>query len=356
MARYTDLDLTFIPNPSAHDRTPGIGTISFFDGSSIVTGNTTDFTRYLNVDYNLYVTNTFIGKIKSIESDTSLTLYSPAKLTGSTDIYDNYIVPDSSVANIVRSTFTDLSTDFQFNVFSSASGSEGSNIRFDIYTNYPLFVDTEKSNRLSLFDDPYIPVQYSIKGIDTFDVAGEYDRNDPFVINISDTLNGILTFNVSVDYPDDGFYHAFIELQTTIDNEVEVMERAVIEFYIDGITLASSNNNFTYAKPADVSIKTDINAIKTAIKHIVLTSKFERPYNARFGTNVSNMFFEFSSAYSMMVKRSIEIAISEYEPRVTLNNVTVTTTEYNEAIVTITFTMINTDVPYTFNLTLERTR
>jgi phage baseplate assembly protein W len=62
----------------------------------------------------------------------------------------------------------------------------------------------------------------------------------------------------------------------------------------------------------------DADAVKNAIKNIVLTNKKERRFNPSFGGNVRNYLFEnLDFITTEAIKEDIIDLISEYEPRVT---------------------------------------
>lgn len=359
MAIYSDIDLTFIPHPSAQDRVIGEGTLTFFNNSTTVTGINTQFQRYLLIDDNLYVSNAFVGKVKSIESDTTLTLYSPAAVSSSIAVFDEYqtIKLPSDSSAITHSSFT-KDTTYNFDVFTSNQvATEGEILRFNILTNYPQFVLPEF--RLSNLRDEYIPVKYKITGIDRYDVLGEYSRINKFQVEISDYLQGELAFYPYTNENYNGYYSAYVHIQTTPDQENEVMERATIQFDIaDGTVLGSHNNTYTFSRPGDITIRTDENAIKTSIKHIVKTMQFEKPFDSNYGTDVMSLLFDnLSSPRKRIVERSIETAIADYEPRCILLGVTVVQDDNPNAVtIKIEFKIKESSQPVTFNLMLERTR
>lgn len=108
----------------------------------------------------------------------------------------------------------------------------------------------------------------------------------------------------------------------------------------------------------DVSLRKDTNAIKAAIKHLVLTRNFERPFQSSIGCQVHRLLFEFAdeSTKSVLVK-AIEQTINNHEPRVDLRSVQIDLLPDNNAInVYIEFTIKNTTEPLSITIALERTR
>lgn len=95
---FTDIDLNFIPSPLNLVMNDGIGTITCSTTSPTVTGIGTSFNTYSIVNGDLYVDSfTHVGKVKSIESSVSLTLYKNANITRVSYIF-NYSIP----ADIVK--------------------------------------------------------------------------------------------------------------------------------------------------------------------------------------------------------------------------------------------------------------
>ena len=95
---FTDIDLNFIPSPLNLVMNDGIGTITCSTTSPTVTGIGTSFNTYSIVNGDIYVDSfTHVGKVKSIESSVSLTLYKNANITRVSYIF-NYSIP----ADIVK--------------------------------------------------------------------------------------------------------------------------------------------------------------------------------------------------------------------------------------------------------------
>ncbi len=99
-------------------------------------------------------------------------------------------------------------------------------------------------------------------------------------------------------------------------------------------------------------------AIKRAIKNLILTNKYERPYEPDFGGNILDMLFEnFDPLLEERMRGRIERTIGNFEPRVTINNITVNANEdQNELIVSIAFTPQNSMRQEELTVELQRTR
>jgi phage baseplate assembly protein W len=117
--------------------------------------------------------------------------------------------------------------------------------------------------------------------------------------------------------------------------------------------------NFTaHPVTGDVSRRFDENAIKTALRNLILTNNFERPFHSEIGTPIRAMLFEpFSPMLVSNIERSIFDAVNSFEPRVNLDNVKVVTSpDENSLVVTLTYRVLNTIRPVTLDISLERTR
>lgn len=108
----------------------------------------------------------------------------------------------------------------------------------------------------------------------------------------------------------------------------------------------------------DISRKTDVEAIKQSMKNLICTMYYERPFNSRIGSSVNSLLFEPASPLvGMMLKKAIEQVITNFEPRVDLEQVVVTSTPDEYKIdVEIHYTILGTQALQTFNVILERTR
>jgi len=90
--------------------------------------------------------------------------------------------------------------------------------------------------------------------------------------------------------------------------------------------------------------KEDLESIKQSILNIILTrrgaySRFQDPY---FGCGVLNLIGEkISSATKIMIQDEIETALENFEPRVRLIDVSVTSSRDNELHILVKYTVIS---------------
>jgi phage baseplate assembly protein W len=116
--------------------------------------------------------------------------------------------------------------------------------------------------------------------------------------------------------------------------------------------------NFTYANPADLVKRYDENAIKAAVKNLILTVNYERKFHPEIGSQVRGLLFEPATPLlGAVLERTIRQTIDNFEPRVTLDQVDCKVNPDNNSVdVSIYFTILNTQTPQFLNLVLERTR
>ena len=120
------------------------------------------------------------------------------------------------------------------------------------------------------------------------------------------------------------------------------------------LDLSFTINPFT----KDLYLKTDEDAVKTAIKHLIRTKNFERSFHPEIGTQVHYLLFEnFSSAVKLAMERTIIDSIEKYEPRVRLIDVQIEeSVDTNNLIVNIIFALKNTSNPVTISTLISRVR
>tara|TARA_B100000686_G_scaffold199011_1_gene205802 strand:+ start:39 stop:452 length:414 start_codon:yes stop_codon:yes gene_type:complete len=108
----------------------------------------------------------------------------------------------------------------------------------------------------------------------------------------------------------------------------------------------------------DIVKKKDIEAVKRSVKNLVLTNRYERPFNPEFGSGILAMLFEpVSPTSSVVLKQRILEVIENYEPRAIVNGIEIFgDIDRNGYEVTIVFTPLNSLEPVTIDFFLERLR
>lgn len=117
-------------------------------------------------------------------------------------------------------------------------------------------------------------------------------------------------------------------------------------------------NFLAHPNTGDVSKKYDVDSVKQALKTLILTNFYERPFQPKLGSPVYGMLFEnidVPSANSLKLR--LELLISQYEPRVRAQEVTVVPLyDENSFRVSIYFYVVGVRDPVTFSTILKRTR
>jgi phage baseplate assembly protein W len=108
----------------------------------------------------------------------------------------------------------------------------------------------------------------------------------------------------------------------------------------------------------DVFTLKNEDAIKASVKNLILTKNFERLFHPEIGCQVNSLMFEnLDNATLASIKYTIENVIKNFEPRVTLTDVTVKDDpDVNAVAIVITFLIGNSLQPVTVNTTLNRVR
>ena len=96
----------------------------------------------------------------------------------------------------------------------------------------------------------------------------------------------------------------------------------------------------------DVTVVYDVQAIKGSIRNLILTSNYEKPFHPEIGSPIKRLLFEPATPMlPIMIQRAVKQTIDNFEPRVSLKNVTANMSEDNNSIyVTVEFTIVNTSV------------
>ena len=108
----------------------------------------------------------------------------------------------------------------------------------------------------------------------------------------------------------------------------------------------------------DVNIVEDVVAVKRALKNLVQTNFYERPFQPELGCGIRELLFEnFTPMTKVFLERKIEEVIVNYEPRVNLQNVAVDDDQdRNRLVVDIYFYVVGVPGPQVVQTFLQRGR
>lgn len=109
---------------------------------------------------------------------------------------------------------------------------------------------------------------------------------------------------------------------------------------------------------ADVVEVTGENAVKTAIRNLINTKNFDRPFHPEIGCGIHNLLFEnFTPLTLELAKRTVFDILKAYEPRAVVTNIRIgETQDSNELTVTVEFKLVNSDKPLTVTTILNKAR
>ena len=106
----------------------------------------------------------------------------------------------------------------------------------------------------------------------------------------------------------------------------------------------------------DITSKKDSTAIKNAIRNIVLTNSYERPFKPNFGANLRAQLFELGTPTAMQrMKMSIAEEIEILEPRVSVSDIVILQRD-NSVDVKIAYVIGGAAGPQQIDFTVSRVR
>ena len=108
----------------------------------------------------------------------------------------------------------------------------------------------------------------------------------------------------------------------------------------------------------DVNVVEDVIAIKRAVKNLVQTNFYERPFQPELGCGIRELLFEpFTPMIKIFLQRKLEEVLINYEPRIQLQNVTVDDDQdHNRLVVDIYFYIVGVPGPQSVSTFLQRVR
>ena len=94
---------------------------------------------------------------------------------------------------------------------------------------------------------------------------------------------------------------------------------------------------------SDINVIEDIQAVKRAVRNLVLLDPYEKPFHPEIGSGVRDLLFEIVSPLTAIaLAQSVEDVINNYEPRALLLGVDVIDNiDANAYDITVTFEVIN---------------
>jgi len=108
----------------------------------------------------------------------------------------------------------------------------------------------------------------------------------------------------------------------------------------------------------DVNVVENVIAVKRAVKNLVQTNFYERPFQPELGCGIRELLFEnFTPMTKVFLERKIEEVLINYEPRVNLQSVQVDDDQdRNRLVVDIYFYVVGVPGPQQVQTFLQRAR
>ena len=131
------------------------------------------------------------------------------------------------------------------------------------------------------------------------------------------------------------------------------------------LTFSDVNVSFTpHPVTGKLPVLKNADAVKRAVRNLILTNKYERPYQPNFGGNILSQLFELNtqddnitSVDRFAIRNQIETAINNYEKRAKVTDIQ---TEFNDQTnqlnVTIRFQIVNQRLPVDLTISIQRVR
>ena len=110
------------------------------------------------------------------------------------------------------------------------------------------------------------------------------------------------------------------------------------------------------ANTKDIAVVKNDNAIKQAVKNLIMTTPGEKPFQPLVGSNVSQLLFEPMDDFTGdAIKQEIINTIQSFEPRVRLSDVSVRSDfSRNTFNVTVSYKIVGVPVKETIEFVLQR--
>jgi phage baseplate assembly protein W len=143
------------------------------------------------------------------------------------------------------------------------------------------------------------------------------------------------------------------------------------------LTFSDVNVSFTpHPVTGKLPVLKNADAVKRALRNLILTNKYERPYQPNFGGNLISQLFELSTLNALStvnaglstvenasaidrfaIRNQIETTINNYEKRAKVTDIQ---TEFDEQTnrlnVTIRFQIVNQRLPVDLTISIQRVR
>ena len=126
------------------------------------------------------------------------------------------------------------------------------------------------------------------------------------------------------------------------------------------VVFSDVNVSFTpHPVTGKLPVLKNADAVKRAVRNLILTNFGERPYEPLYGGNVRALLFENTDdpLLDALIRTRIETAIENFEPRARVDRVIVDVKpDSNALVIKIRFMIINERFPVDLEVAIERVR
>ena len=126
------------------------------------------------------------------------------------------------------------------------------------------------------------------------------------------------------------------------------------------VVFSDVNVSFTpHPVTGKLPVLKNADAVKRAVRNLILTNFGERPYEPLYGGNVRALLFENTDdpLLDSLIRSRIEAAIENFEPRAKVDRVIVDLKpDSNALVIKIRFTIVNERFPVDLEVAIERVR
>ncbi len=105
----------------------------------------------------------------------------------------------------------------------------------------------------------------------------------------------------------------------------------------------------------DVVLKYDLQSVSRALKNLLQTNHYERPFKPGLGLNLRSMLFELQMTHTRVLENEIIDLIETYEPRANITSVMASSRGHSLNVLLV-YAIGNDPRPHELDLTLERVR
>ena len=124
-------------------------------------------------------------------------------------------------------------------------------------------------------------------------------------------------------------------------------------------TFSDINLNFTsHPSTADIVKVEDEDAVKNAIRNLIQTKNFDRPFHPEIGCAIHQLLFDnFTPLTLQLARKAVEDILRAYEPRADILDIIVAETQdQNELNISVIFKLLNSDKPIKVSTLITRNR